>query len=71
MNALVHDYILDLQRLLDAAVDAERHAADELCDLSPETPAETSAMRYAADRMNAAREWKEAITAQLTAMNQL
>lgn len=69
MNALVHEYILDLRRLLDAALDAERHAEDELGDLEPATPAETSAMRSAVDRLNTARDWKEAITAQLTAID--
>jgi len=71
MNSLVDEYILDLRRLLEAALDAERHAADELGDLSPDTPAETSAMRSAADRLHAVREWKEVINAQLTAMNRL
>ena len=71
MNSLVHEYVLDLRRLLEAALDAERDAADELGDLSPDSPAETTAMRSAADRLNAAREWKETINAQLTAMNRL
>lgn len=66
---LVHDYIRDLRRLLAAALDAERNAEDEIGDLTPVTAAESTAMHSAANRLHAAREWKEAITAQLTAID--
>jgi hypothetical protein len=67
--SFVHDYVADLERLLEAATDAERHAEDQICDLEPLTPAQSSALRAAVDRLNAAREWKEAIAAQLTAID--
>lgn len=66
---LVNDYILDLRRLLAAALDAERNAEDEIGDLTPITATDNSAMHSAANRLQAAREWKEAITAQLTAID--
>jgi hypothetical protein len=66
---LVNDYILDLRRLLAAALDAERNAEDEIGDLTPVTAIDNSAMHSAANRLQAAREWKEAITAQLTAID--
>lgn len=69
--SLVRDYVLDLRRLLQAAKVAERDAAEQLGNCEPETPAATPAMRSAVDRLNAAREWKDAITTQLTAINRL
>ncbi|HZF16453.1 MAG TPA: hypothetical protein VE046_10960 [Steroidobacteraceae bacterium] len=69
--SLVRDYIHDLRRLLEAAQAAERNAAEELGDCEPETQTATSAVRSAVDRLNAAREWKDAINTQLTAINRL
>jgi NAD(P)H-dependent FMN reductase len=66
--SFISDYVDDLERLLAAAEDAERHAADAIGDLEPLTPARSSALRAAVDRLNAAREWKEAIAAQLFAI---
>jgi hypothetical protein len=67
--SLVNDYVSDLHRLLEAAADAERQAEEEVCDLEPVTAAQASAFRSAIDRLNTAREWKEAIAAQLTAID--
>jgi hypothetical protein len=67
-RSFVNDYVSDLHRLLEAAADAERHAEAEICDLAPITPAETRAFRSAIDRLNTARDWKEAIAIQLAAI---
>ncbi len=68
---LIRDYVLDLRRLLQAAQVAERAAAEQLGDCEPESLAATPALRSAVDRLNAAREWKDAINTQLTAIDRL
>lgn len=70
-TSFVHDYIFDLNRLLEAAVEAERSAEAEIgaiSDLEPFTAAESCAYRSAVARLVIAREWQEAIDAQLSAI---
>lgn len=70
---LMSDYIGDLNRLLEAALDAERSAEAEIgaiSELEPFTAAETYAFRAAVDRLVIAREWQEAINAQLSAIEE-
>jgi hypothetical protein len=72
-TSLVTDYICDLNRLLEAALDAERSAEAEIgaiSELEPFTAAETFAFRSAVDRLVIAREWQEAINAQLSAIEE-
>ena len=70
-TSVVHDYIFDLNRLLEAAVEAERSADAEIGAISvlePFTAAESCAYRSAVARLVNAREWQEAINAQLSAI---
>ena len=70
-ESFLHEYIADLNRLLEAALAAERQAEfeiDAISELEPLTPWVTSAVRSAADRLNSAREWREAIAVQLAAL---
>jgi hypothetical protein len=67
------DYVCDLNRLLEAALEAERSAEAEIgaiSDFEPFTAAETYAFRSAVDRLVIAREWQEAINAQLSAIEE-
>ena len=70
-EGFLHEYIADLNRLLEAALAAERQAqfeVGEFSELEPLTPWVTSAVRSAVDRLNSAREWREAIAVQLAAL---
>jgi hypothetical protein len=72
-EAFVLDYISDLNRLLEAALDAERSAEaeiGEISDLEPFTAAESFAYRSAVDKLVIAREWQEAINAQMSAIEE-
>jgi hypothetical protein len=73
--SFIDAYIADLNRLLAAALAAERDAQfeiGEISELEPATPLVTSAYRsafyLAVDRLNTARAWQEAIAAQLAAV---